>query len=274
MFRFRLLTFLLWMLFSIPNFSSLTFGQVRDGRGIVISSPIENVQVYVDGKNVGFAPFKGILSVDRHTIFAVTTNGLHSEIVHLTVNKGTGLMPELQMVFHDYVDLGLPSGTMWATFNVGASSPEEVGEYYAWTETQPVDENTSANYVYKTKMKNTDDVAYVKWGPSWQMPSLRDFNELVDKHYTSCVFTTQNDVKGLLVKSLKNGNSIFLPAGGFNYDGKVNDVNVVGNYWTSTAGDAFLNGSYQFCFYEDDFIEHYCDRFLGRSVRPVWKCRE
>ena len=131
-----------------------------------------------------------------------------------------------------YVDLGLPSGVKWATFNVGANSPEESGDYYAWGETSPKSSYTWLNYKwcegsynmltkyncdssngvvdYKTILDPEDDAATVNWGQGWRIPTKAEFDELID----NCTWTWSsiNGVYGYEVKSNTNGNSIFLPS--------------------------------------------------------------
>lgn len=147
---------------------------------------------------------------------------------------------------HEYVDLGLPSGTLWATMNVGANSPEEQGDLFRWGETEPYDGSAGATYKFYadyyyseerddyvghlTKycsladcgyegyvdnllvLEAEDDAATVNWGSEWQMPSVAQVEELLNSNYTTISYTTQNGVKGLLITSLTNNNSIFLPA--------------------------------------------------------------
>ena len=135
----------------------------------------------------------------------------------------------------DYVDLGLPSGLKWATMNVGASKPEEYGDYFAWGETEPKKEYSWLNYKFelstdnngpfskyvtnssygtvdnKTVLDPEEDAAHVNWGGSWRMPTEEEWTEL----RTNCTWTwtTQNGVNGRLVTG-PNGKSIFLPAAG------------------------------------------------------------
>ena len=131
----------------------------------------------------------------------------------------------------DYVDLRLPSGTLWATCNVGASSPTECGNYYAWGETEEKSDYDWYNYKWcygncysltkyctysyygyvdnKTVLDPKDDVAHVKWGGSWRMPTFEEQKELL--HECSWEWTELNGVNGYRVTG-PNGNSIFLPA--------------------------------------------------------------
>ena len=137
---------------------------------------------------------------------------------------------------HEYVDLGLNSGTLWATCNVGAIRPEEYGDFFAWGETTPREEYTYENYKWwyfdesgyrniskyntksnfgpvdnKTELEPEDDAAYVNWGTLWRMPSLEQVVELVNS--CSWQWTQKNGVIGHLLTG-PNGNTMFLPAAG------------------------------------------------------------
>lgn len=142
---------------------------------------------------------------------------------------------------HDYVDLGLPSGTLWATCNIGASSPEEYGDYFAWGEITGYRDGKTvfhwdtykwcngtartmtkycidSNYGIvddKTELDLEDDAAFANWGIYWRIPSKEQLDELIDARYTTVEWVTQNDVPGTKVTSNKNGKSIFLPASGY-----------------------------------------------------------
>ena len=191
---------------------------------------------------------------------------------------------------HEYVDLGLPSGIKWATCNVGANSPEEYGDYFAWGETQPKRRYTWSTYKYcngdedsmtkyctkstwgivdnKTTLELEDDAAHVNWGGNWRMPTRAEQDELRDTNNCTWEWTTLNGVEGYKVTSVKNGNSIFLPAAG--YRGNDDLSSAGGRYcWSSS-----LSSSYSYEAYLLDFNSGYvswdCDyRYYGRSVRPV-----
>ena len=208
---------------------------------------------------------------------------------------------------HEYVDLGLPSGTLWATCNVGANSPEEYGDYFAWGETEPYYteghsqddpcENwkagksgynwanykwcngsndtmtkycTSSNYGTvdnKTVLESADDAATANWGGSWRMPTEDELKELINN--CTWTWTTLNGVNGYKVVG-PNGNFIFLPAAGYRNDSWLNDAGLYGKYWSSSL---YTDGSieaYNLHFYSGYrywFILYY--RFYGFSVRPV-----
>ena len=196
---------------------------------------------------------------------------------------------------HDYVDLGLPSGTLWATCNVGADSPEDYGDYFAWGETESKSTYnwstyklcngsystqtkycTSSSYGTvdnKTTLDLADDAAYVNWGSSWRMPTEAEQDELRNTSYTTWIWTTQNGVKGYKVTSKTNGNSIFLPATGERYDSGLYNAGFYGYYWSSSLSTSRSDYAYTLGFDSDDVHSSYDDRgsrrYRGQSVRPV-----
>lgn len=243
--------------------------QRAEGRPLRILTLEKGCRVWVDGREVGTSPHIALLVTGQHTIHALREDGMSSEIVRMNVPRGVGELPRLMLVFHDYVDLGLPSGTLWATTNVGASMPEDAGCYFAWAETQPVDSTTSANYTFKTEFTPQDDAATQYWGPSWQTPSIEQLRELVDKRYTITTWTMRGGTKGLLVQSRRGKHSLFLPAAGFSHDGVLKDQGEVGSYWSSTDGTTYLNGAHLLYFYDADTYTDFNDRFYGHCIRPV-----
>ncbi len=186
---------------------------------------------------------------------------------------------------HEYVDLGLPSGLKWATCNVGASKPEDYGGYFAWGETEEKSDYTEYTYKYWSD-RNGDgydgsseyqnigsnisgtqyDVAHVKWGGSWRMPTLEEIKELV--YNCTKEWTTYNGVNGELVTG-PNGNSIFLPAAGirggqdFGYRGSYC------YYWSATLYEGYIDNAYFLFFYSYGWDYHWDRRIFGRTVRPV-----
>ena len=166
---------------------------------------------------------------------------------------------------YQYVDLGL--SVKWATCNVGASKPEECGDYFAWGETKPKSSYISSNYTYTSNTSTlpmSNGAARVNWGGSWRMPTKAEQDEL----RTNCTWTwtTQNGVKGYKVTSKSNGNSIFLPAAGDFYS--LYDEGSKGCYWSSSLYD---NSSYAYylSFTSYDVSRYSNNRFRGQSVRPV-----
>ncbi len=192
---------------------------------------------------------------------------------------------------HDYVDLGLPSGLKWATCNVGANNPEDYGGYYAWGETETKSTYSWSTYKWcngtsttmtkyctrssygtvdnKTTLDPEDDVAHVKWGGDWRMPTWYEREELRDTDNCTWTWTTQGGKNGYLVTSKKNGNSIFLPAAGYRNDSSLTRAGYDGYYWSSSLSTSGSLDAYGLYFDWDFDNLSYCDRIYGQSVRPV-----
>lgn len=191
---------------------------------------------------------------------------------------------------HEYVDLGLPSGTKWATCNIGATIPEEYGDYFAWGETSPKTEYSPDNYKYwnyedgehetwiyllkynidcwgvednKKVLEPIDDAASVNWGKGWRMPTKKEFDELYK--YCTCMEATSNGVKGQLIVGCNN-NYIFLPNAGSSMYRK----DLVGYYWSSSIYDAKNENNWHYytnyAWINENNKEN---RSCGLSVRPV-----
>lgn len=207
-----------------------------------------------------------------------------------------------QLNGHEYVDLGLPSGTKWATCNVGANEPEEYGVYFAWGETfgdySASGETVSTthkrtynweNYKYEdgglkkycsdseygrngyadslTVLEPSDDAATVIWGEDWRMPTKEDFEELISNCDTT--WTAQNGINGMRFTA-PNGNSIFLPATGY----KINTIHYSGNdgyYWSSTLCADNPRNAWRILFSSSMISVQDYYRCYGRTVRPVVK---
>ena len=180
---------------------------------------------------------------------------------------------------HEYVDLGLPSGLKWATCNVGANSPEEYGDYFAWGEVEPKESYSTYKYhdgsnftkytgSDKTVLDPEDDAAHVNWGGAWRMPTRAEQEEL----YNNCtwIWTTQNGVNGCKVTG-PNGNSIFLPAAGYidHNENTLWSAESSGNYWSSWVDSYDPNYANDMNFYSDNRYLHHTSRSNGQSVRPV-----
>ena len=191
---------------------------------------------------------------------------------------------------HEYVDLGLPSGTKWATCNVGADYPEDYGDYFAWGETEPKEEYDLSTYKWhegsyythtkyctsstygkvdnKTTLDLADDAANANWGGNWRMPTKTEQDEL----RTECTWTwtTQNGVKGYIVTSKSNGNSIFLPAAGYRDFSDLWDAGFNGYYSSSSLYKDDSGGACRL-YFESSYVSSgsYSLRRRGWSVRPV-----
>ena len=170
---------------------------------------------------------------------------------------------------YEYVDLGL--SVKWAVHNVGAESPEDYGDYYAWgeIETKSTYKNTNSD-TYGESIDDISgnsgyDVACARWGESWRIPTYDECNELC----TDCTWTwtTMNEVKGYEVTGV-NGNSIFLPAAGYMSNSSVGSSGSNGSYWTSTPGSN-SSYAYQLLFYSSSYEVYLSARYFGYPVRPV-----
>ena len=238
----------------------------------VIATPDENY--YFIGWFVGEA--EEPVSTDAEYTFAVKEN------ITLTAKFSKRPLP-----VGEAVDLGL--SVKWATMNVGATSPEDYGGYYAWGETEEKDdyswntykwcngsENTMTKYCTdsyygtvdnKTLLDSEDDVAHVKWGGSWRMPTKAEQDELLNN--CTWEWTTQNDVNGYTVTG-PNGNSIFLPAAGGRFITSLFKSGSLGYYWSSSLDVNFCRYyAYSLFFDSGSYSWSSNDRYSGRSVRPV-----
>ena len=212
-----------------------------------------------------------------------------------------------------YVDLGL--SVKWATYNVGASQPQEYGDYYAWGETVTKNHYYWSTYQYNigeydeeklsslTKycpkssfgyegytdtlsvLELSDDIAHIKWGKNWRIPTADEFQELLDN--CTWKWTKLNGVKGFKVTSKIEGHtdkSIFLPATGYKTGVKLFNSCPTVNYWTSSLWTRLPYNSLDITFqydednktnddiYDDNVIYiGYSGRYVGRPIRPVWQ---
>ena len=201
---------------------------------------------------------------------------------------------------HEYVDLGLPSGTLWATCNVGAATPEGYGDYFAWGETTPKTTynwstykycngdwafNQLTKYCYNSSygyngftdnliiLQPIDDAAMANWGNGWCMPTKEQWQELRDN--TTRTWTTQNGVNGRLFTA-NNGRSLFLPASGFRYDSSLNNNGNDGHYWSSSLGSDYSGVAWNLYFNSTNnngvvtnFSNYGSRRDYGFTVRAV-----
>lgn len=176
---------------------------------------------------------------------------------------------------HDYVDLGL--SVKWATSNLGATSPSDFGNYYAWAEIEPkadYSENTyvyhndkGQYYVFDSDIEGTeDDAAHVAWKGSWRLPTKEEWEELARK--CNWKWTNKEGHNGYLITG-SNGNSIFLPAAG-GYIGSKLSYTEMGLYWSSKQMEEFVSGAYGFHFNSSG--KGWGDgsfRWQGHTIRPV-----
>ena len=195
---------------------------------------------------------------------------------------------------YEYVDLKLPSGTLWATCNVGASKPSDYGFYFQWGDTVGYEEDlvgyecgqTEFTWKYykwnlggdgKTFTKYTttgatldleDDAAHVHMGGDWHMPSPDQIRELLNN--TTKTWTTQDGVNGRLFTSTKDpSKSIFIPAAGYAWGGSVLDSGGYGGVWSSMLYMAYVSYGQNLGFNSGNVYLGSGYRCSGLSVRGV-----
>lgn len=191
-----------------------------------------------------------------------------------------------------YVDLGLPSGNLWAECNLGASSPEAYGDYYAWGEVKPKQEYTKSNHKWykegapsqgftkynnedgKLTLEDEDDAVIQKLGNGWRTPTLADFRELTNQKYTTIEKTTLNGVAGYQITSKKNKKSIFIPCAGFKQDKpqtrEISSSEEVAICMTNLRRiDDKVFNAWTFAFQNDRIGRYGKRRPDGISIRPV-----
>lgn len=234
----------------------------------------QGVVVYKKNGEVMKVPYEELDSI-------VTYNDEGEDIIQTEMVQG-----------HECVDLGL--SVKWATCNVGANSPEESGDYYAWGETEIKNDYSWKTYKWCEGTKNSmtkyclwsingkvdnkklldasDDVAYVKWGNEWRMPTLNEIVELCNE--CTWTWTIRHDVYGYEVTG-SNGNSIFLPAAGKRSGTSYADcgnLTSVGTYWSSDLWNGTCCYAHCIFFYHNDRADDKDEsqyRYFGFPVRPV-----
>lgn len=256
---------------------------------------------YIGASTYKFRPYQGTITFyddAQEPVKAITINEVASDYLMVVANGvfTKYLKKAIAPDDHEYVDLDLPSGTLWATCNVGADSPEAYGDFFAWGETDAKDtyswstykwcngsESTltkycnNSSYGYNgytdtmTELVSLDDAAYVNWGSNWRMPTIAQFEELIDSDNTRTEWTTQNGVKGRLITSVRNDNTIFLPAAGENIDllGGVFAQGGLGDYWSRTLNVDNTQNAWVIYFGQDNIKKNNNGRWQGRTVRPV-----
>ena len=242
--------------------------QIEYGTTAVFTVETENVMeyyiiapegwhaVYGDNTLSVTAPAKDLCHFDNEGTIVITVISETSKMAIVKLN--VMVYEDISINGHEYVDLGLPSGLKWATCNVGANSPEEFGNHYAWGEIAPKDNYSESNSeTYKVSCENLSaqgyidennnlasahDAATANWGGSWRMPTVAEQRELIN----NCTFewTTVNGVDGCKFTSNNNGNSIFFPATGTRIGTSHNSVAEYCNYWSSTPDCEYVEYSH------------------------------
>lgn len=230
--------------------------EIKSGKTLSLSIPegYEMVELSIDGTTLDDYKYEnGVITVN---------NVQHDLHVALTVS------PPINANGHEYVDLGLPSGTLWATMNVGASSSTEYGNYYMYGMGAKTYDSTDTPYDgIEDPLDLTKDTARQTWGGDWHMPTKAQMEELID-NTTEQWITDYNGsgIKGSLFTAT-NGAVLFIPAAGYWLNGIQNNVGNNGNYWGSSPyGSKY---AYILNFYNGGKGVSDYGRKYGYSVRPV-----
>ena len=179
---------------------------------------------------------------------------------------------ETKKVEHEYVNLGLPSGRLWATCNIGAEKPTDYGDYFACGAVKPFDINNCDTYsFYDTdaaklfEMDDEHDAAKVLWGDDWRMPTLTDFAELID----NCTYNSEfiDGIRYGVFTSKVNNQKIIMPSAGYVSGGSLNYRGSYGYYW-SRSFDSSL-GAWRLGFSSSGRGVSASGRNYGFSVRAV-----
>lgn len=232
-----------------------------------------------------------ISSLEPGTTYNIRAYAVNSEGVGYGEQKSF-----TTQIVHDYVDLGLPSGLLWATCNIGANKPEDYGSYFAWGETNTKNKYTADNYKYYrkttgyfggeyklikyctnseygydgfvdniTQLLLSDDAATMNWDANWRIPTKAEWDELIS--HCLPTWTTQQGVKGLLFTA-SNGQTLFLPASG-RYDSELHGIDNFGDYLSSKIRASDPSIVFGFSFLYNDYEVGNLGRYVGYSVRPV-----
>ncbi len=214
---------------------------------------------------------------EENATFIIRSNDPRGDLGLSLFGIGTGETPPSPGM-PAAIDMGLPSGTKWASYNIGATREEDTGNYFAWGETVTKDSFYLENYKFfierwvfskyqchtepidnKSILEPEDDAAYVRFGGKWRMPSCAELEELMNPDNCEIAWDYRGEDGGYLIKSKKTGNSIFLPR-----------PNIYTYYWTSSLGP-YDDDAYALCFTnggrEVGILHSRCDNGL---IRPVY----
>lgn len=196
--------------------------EIKSGKTISLSIPegYEMVELSIDGTTLDDYKYEnGVITVN---------NVQHDLHVALTVS------PPINANGHEYIDLGLPSGTLWASMNVGASSVTDYGNYYMYGMGSKTYDSTDTPYNgTEDPLDLTKDTARVVWGGDWHMPTTAQLQELTAN--TTYQYVTDHEGSGTngYLFTAQNGNSVFFPAAGYHIDGNFVGEDSYGCIWSS-----------------------------------------
>ena len=279
---------------TLSGYANPSEGMTGVSFGILISEDenpsVDNGQLYqageLDSNNKFFCKVTNLVVETTYYYKAYLKEGGSYHRGSKTLSFTTKDYEDYAFSAPEAVDLGL--NVKWASFNLGASKPEEYGFYYAWGETKPKGDSytykwgdlvaltkycTDSSYGYngftdgKTLLDPEDDVAHVKLGGKWRMPTDAEWTDL--RNNCTWEWTTMNGIKGRLVTG-PNGNSIFFPAAGFRGGTSLVYTGSFGDYWSSLLQSDFPRAAWRMGFDSDYVIRGSADRSALLPVRPVY----
>ena len=275
-------------------------------------TPVISATAFSDALTITLADFQVAKDETATIYFMMAPTNLSGETLEITLSDETDAYIKYEVAGKDFVagkayayqlsegeklgtlpeyavDLGLPSGTLWADRNVGADAPEAYGDFFAWGETEAKEtyawntyslcegsnrtmtkycsQSTYGTVDDKTTLDLEDDAAYVNMGEDWRMPTAAEQQELM----TKCTreWTTQNGVNGYKLTG-PNNNSIFLPAAGYHTNKLYLNAGNVGYYWSSTLFPNYSYSANVLYFGSDSYnLDNRNNRCIGYSVRAV-----
>ena len=262
---------------------------VRDGTNIYTITPASATSVY-------YVAIPGFSGKPVSLTARVDDDVYTYKKTGVSFTNGTYYEIAVSMSLQGYVDLGLPSGTAWATCNLGAVDPEDYGDHFAWGATETwytslgasptwksgkeagyvtanapyYNNGTWTKYNLNSTLEAMDDAAYANWGSNWHTPTSEQWNEL--KTYCTFTWTQKQGVNGALVLG-PSGNEIFLPAAGI-FGTSLGRVGEQGLYFTATQGN-YANDSQYVLYYQFQASNsgqgtvYDTGRYFGMSIRPV-----
>ena len=297
----KYLLLLIFVIFSISEvYSSNRVSSIntyQEGKNIVILYQLSeksdiSVSVSIDGGK-SFKPLKSVTGDVGNDILPGYKKIVWNVLAEYEKFNFSEVCFKVESSFrnvYEFVDLGLPSGTKWATCNIGAEKPEDYGDFFAWGEIKPKTiynwstykwcngyERTLTKYCmgsYAGRVDNKcilefiDDAAYIILGNNWDMPTRIEYEELIKN--CNWIWTTRNGINGYKIVSKTNGKSIFIPASGNITDSKwFNNGGHFGSYWSkslATTGSSFACHLY---FSSSNVYLSEIERYRGLTIRPV-----
>ena len=275
---------------SLTAAASAPTGYTHSFSGIQVPQDgVKTIVVTVDGIAYTYTAGEDIpLTSGHHTTLGLLVGKDKIELSGVSVSDwtaGSAISGEDASVTkingHEFVDMG--NGLLWATCNVGADNPWDYGDHFAWGETTKKSTYNWSTYKFNpsgdgstftkyttlgSTLEASDDAASANWGADWRTPTGAEWTWLRENS-TWAWQTDYHGKKGILVTSKFNGNTIFLPAAGYRYNGQLDNVGSVGYYWSSSLGGAFSDSATLCLFASDGFYGFGVDRLNGLSIRPV-----